>query len=61
MNNQPMWHGNNRKEAIKRAREIGGVVVRSWSPATNGGYGYYSELPGAIIRNGEAQVWPRKD
>jgi len=55
-----MWHGNNRKEAIKRVKEIKGVVVRRWSPVTGGGYGFYSELSGAIIRNSKRQVWPRR-
>ena len=57
---ETVWHGNNRKEAIKRAKQIRGVVIRSWSPATGGGYGYYSEPKGAyFLRNGETQIYPK--
>ena len=60
------WHGwtvEARREAIARARAIGGRVVWSWPPSARpddgSGWGYWSEPgdAGPFLRRGERVVW----
>ena len=57
-----VYHGQDEKAAIDRARNIGGAVVWSWKDRCDSvdlEWGYWSdpEEAGGMLRNGEIVVW----
>lgn len=62
------WHGQDKQEAIKRAKRIDGYVIFSAPPDSDGSaacdapretFGYWSDTLG-FCRNWEEQVWPTR-
>lgn len=56
-----IYHGDNKAEAIARAKEIKGQCIYSWKDPSRTEWGYWSEPGGggSFLRNGEQQVWPK--
>lgn len=58
----PVYHGADLDEAYKRAKTIGGMVIWSAAPGTNGAgptakeAGYWSEV-GGFVRSWEREVY----
>jgi hypothetical protein len=57
---EPKWHGADLDAAKRRARHLGGCVVRSWGPGARAEqvWGYWSEEErGPFLRTGEELVY----